>query len=160
MRKPLGVNCYQKDCNRIDSLIVSLSRIIYAQWVSVTAKWGLTPPQNKILRILREKDSQPITELGKTMSCTKSNLTGVIDSMVKRGLVRRVRNPKDRRILQINLTERSKRMLLSIPAWSEIYRYSLTSKLKEMEVSTLKTILEKLFSLYSKSPRRTRRKND
>jgi DNA-binding MarR family transcriptional regulator len=140
-------------------LIVHLSRIIYSQWTAVTADWDLTPPQNKILRILGEKNSQPITDLGNAMSCTKSNLTGVIDSMARRGLVRRVRNPQDRRILQINLTEKSKRILSSIPGWTEIYRDSLTHKLKEKEVSVLKAILSKLYTLYSKSQKRTRRKN-
>jgi len=140
-----------KDYQKIDSLIVYLSRIIYAQWSAVTADWKLTPPQNKILRILGRNNNLPINELSNALSCTMSNLTGVIDSMAKRGLVRRVRSRKDRRIIKISLTEKSRKLLSSIPSWSEIYRYSLTPKLRKGEKKTLKTLLEKLYSLYKQS---------
>jgi DNA-binding MarR family transcriptional regulator len=138
----------------VDSLIVFLSRIIYAQWTEVTAEWGLTPPMNKILRLLERRDQQPINELSEAMSCTKSNLTGVIDSMVERGLIRRVRSRLDRRVITITLTEKSRTLLRSIPPWSEIYRNSMTSRLSAREVRTLKTLLAKLHSLYRSSTER------
>lgn len=142
------MNMTNQDYHRIDSLIVFLSRILYAQWVEVTNSWGLTPPQNKILRILEKSGNQPISKLSDAIACAKSNLTGVIDSMVMRGLVRRIRSRKDRRIIQISLTEKSKKLLSSIPPWSEIYRHSLTTKLDESEAKTLIKILEKLISFY------------
>lgn len=147
-----------EDYQEIDSLIVYLSRIIYAQWTAVTAEWGLTPPQNKILRILEMKNSQPINELANTLVSTKSNLTGVIDSMVKRGLVRRVRSRKDRRIINIGLTEKSRKLLRSIPSWLEIYHYSRTPKLDRRERRILKALLEKLYSLYKQSPKKKEEK--
>jgi len=59
-----------KDFQKIDSLIVYLSRVIYAQWSAVTSEWGLTPPQNKILRILERSGNQPISELSNALACT------------------------------------------------------------------------------------------
>lgn len=140
----MSVENYQ----RIDSLIVYLSRIIYAQWTKITAEWDLTPPQNKILRILDRSGNRPINQLSNILICAKSNLTGVIDSMVKKGLVRRVRSRKDRRIIQISLTEDAKKNLSSLPPWSEIYRDSLTHELTKKEIKILRDLLEKLYSLY------------
>jgi DNA-binding MarR family transcriptional regulator len=107
------------------------------------------------LRILEKSDNQPINKLSNAIACTKGNLTGVIDSMVERGLVRRMRSRTDRRVIQIGLTEKAKEVLSSIPPWSEIYRHSLTTKLDEREAKTLNKTLEKLISFY----RNTNHKN-
>lgn len=47
----------------------------------------------------------PLKDLAKANNCTRATITGMIDGLEGKGLVRRIPNPEDRRIL---LTERTR----------------------------------------------------
>lgn len=65
---------------------------------------GLTPPQYHLLRTLWDDDLMPLKDLAEASNCTRATITGLIDSLEAKGLVRRVPNPEDRRSLLAELT--------------------------------------------------------
>lgn len=68
-------------------------------------KWDLTPSQFNILNLLRGS-TKGLTqiELSRELITHRSNVTGLVDRLVKRRLVQRQTNPNDRRVWRITLT--------------------------------------------------------
>jgi DNA-binding MarR family transcriptional regulator len=65
---------------------------------------------------LWEKDGLPTSSIGDKLQQVGGTLTGVLDRMEERGLIRRERDSKDRRIWRIWLTESGKKLESTIPA--------------------------------------------
>ncbi|MFA5033469.1 MAG: MarR family transcriptional regulator [bacterium] len=132
---------------RIDSLIMWLEKLIYKRWEEKTAKHNLTPPQNKILRLLQKEDNVPFYKLKEHLSCTKSNLTGIVEGMVKKGLVKRKVDPKIRRIVRVRLTDKGKGILKKLPSWNRIYGNSPATQLPVKDAKKLLSLLEKMYKI-------------
>jgi DNA-binding MarR family transcriptional regulator len=62
----------------------------------------LSPPQGIVLRFLDQP--RPMGELAAMMRCDNSNMTGIVDRLEERGLVRRASAEGDRRVKLIELT--------------------------------------------------------
>jgi DNA-binding MarR family transcriptional regulator len=71
----------------------------------VFARWGLTPEQYNVLRILRgaEPKGLPTLEIGRRMITRASNVTRIIDRLESKGLVDRKRETQDRRVVRIRI---------------------------------------------------------
>lgn len=59
--------------------------------------YGLTASQQGVLFVLSMKDGQPISAIAEALAMGKSSLTGLIDRMEEKSLVRRVPHPQDSR---------------------------------------------------------------
>ena len=66
--------------------------------LNVSAAGGL------VLGILRDRGALTPSELGERMVVTRATVTGVVDSLERRGFVRRSSNPADRRSLLVEIT--------------------------------------------------------
>ncbi len=71
---------------------------------------GLTPPQFDIVATLGNTPGMSFKELGEKTLITKGTLTGVVDRLEARGLVRRVASPTDRRSQVVQLTDSGQAM--------------------------------------------------
>ncbi|PYC74534.1 MarR family transcriptional regulator [Streptomyces tateyamensis] len=75
----------------------------YRHFAAMAADRGLTLMQGKTLSLLREP--RPMRTLAELLACDASNVTGIVDRLEARGLVRREVDPADRRIKNVLLTE-------------------------------------------------------
>ena len=107
----------------------------------------LTPPQFAILRMLWKQDLQPFKDLADTCGCTRSTVTGIIDSLEKKKLVRRVPNPSDRRSVLVKLTSRGKAQQKRAASLEEIYS-PCCGELSDAELQTLLGLLYKLYGTF------------
>ncbi len=64
--------------------------------------------QGKILYVLWKAEQMPIVELSRRTSLAKSTLTSMLDRMESRGLLERIPSEKDRRRINIRLTDRAR----------------------------------------------------
>lgn len=64
----------------------------------------LTPPQAQVIFTLGNTPGLSCREIGESTLITKGTLTGVIDRLVAKGLVERVRHARDRRSTLVRLT--------------------------------------------------------
>lgn len=65
---------------------------------------GLTAPQFDIIATLGNTQGMRFKELGEKTLCTKGTLTGIVDRLAEKGLVRRVASPTDGRSQIVQLT--------------------------------------------------------
>lgn len=66
--------------------------------LNVSAAGGL------VLGILRDRGQMSPSELGGRLIVTRATVTGLLDSLERRGFVRRIPNPGDRRSLLVEIT--------------------------------------------------------
>jgi DNA-binding MarR family transcriptional regulator len=104
----------------------------------------LTPPQYLILTLLVEKDKRPFKELAELLSCTRATITGIVDTMQKKGLVSRSPNPDDRRSLLVTLTGKGRLLLQNTPELGESYESCCFDVLPAKEARELSKLLRKL----------------
>src|SRR5256885_760898 len=64
----------------------------------VAAEFELSPMQAHVLRLLEPGQPLPMRKLARKLCCDASNVTGIVDRLEERGLVRRDAAPGDRRV--------------------------------------------------------------
>jgi MarR family 2-MHQ and catechol resistance regulon transcriptional repressor len=68
----------------------------------------LTPSQFDVIATLGDTDGLTCSELSANTLVTKGTLTGVLDRLAKKGLIRREAVPQDRRSVKIRLTDKGR----------------------------------------------------
>jgi DNA-binding MarR family transcriptional regulator len=105
---------------------------------------GLTGPQVTALKLLESTGQLSLSDLSARMSAKNSTVTGLVDRMVRDGLVERVRSQDDRRVILIGLTERGAKLSRQVPVTAmEIFVSALRS-LSARELRDLTDILKRL----------------
>ena len=69
---------------------------------------GLTAPQFDLIATLGNSGGMSFKELGNATLTTKGTLTGIVDRLEGRGIVRRVESDLDRRSTRVELTDAGK----------------------------------------------------
>jgi len=103
----------------------------------------LTPPQYFVLTLLWEKDGRPFKDLAAAVGCSRATMTGIVDTLERKGLVTREPNPHDRRSLLVKLTQRGRALAESTPTLDRIFRGCCVG-LEPDEVGQLSRLLKKL----------------
>jgi DNA-binding MarR family transcriptional regulator len=88
---------------RLTEALVRLAHLVQQVYAEVSREQDLTAQQTQLLCLLMN-GPVGMTELTRTLHLEKSSLTGLVDRAEKRGLVARIRDGRDRRACQIELT--------------------------------------------------------
>src|SRR5512134_2335199 len=79
----------------------------YQRWSeSLLVEKGLSPQRLRILGSIHERGPRIMSELKKELGVTATNVTALVDSLEKDGLVVRTRHPTDRRATVIELSSK------------------------------------------------------
>lgn len=79
-------------------------------WVALCAEFDLTPAQGHALRVIDPDRPVPMSTLAEALLCDASNVTGIVDKLESRGLIARQGADHDRRVKQLAVTERGRRI--------------------------------------------------
>ena len=74
------------------------------RFMALAQEMGLAPMQLHALRLVEPGDGVPMSSLAGMLFCDASNVTGLVDRLESRGLVRRRPSPADRRVKVLILT--------------------------------------------------------
>ncbi|MGK8522697.1 MarR family winged helix-turn-helix transcriptional regulator [Nocardia asteroides] len=94
----------------MELLSVSLG-VYYGDFTAAAASENLTASQGKALTVLR-RGPVAMRALAETLACDASNVTGIINRLEKRGLVRREVNESDRRVTNLVITPEGERVMI------------------------------------------------
>ncbi|ROO89000.1 DNA-binding MarR family transcriptional regulator [Actinocorallia herbida] len=83
--------------------LVRLSHMVQHVFADVSRAHGLTPQQTQLLCRLA-RGPVPMGTLAAALHLERSGLSGLVDRVERRGLLERVRDPRDRRIWHAALT--------------------------------------------------------
>ncbi|MFE7114350.1 MarR family winged helix-turn-helix transcriptional regulator [Streptomyces sp. NPDC057654] len=87
--------------------LVQLSFRVQAVVEQACAEHGALPGQARLLGVL-EGRSPAMTELAALLDVERASVTGLVDRAERRGLVRRVAVPGDRRAARVELTDKGR----------------------------------------------------
>ncbi|KHJ37962.1 HTH-type transcriptional regulator MhqR [Pedobacter glucosidilyticus] len=107
-------------------------------------KSNITPQQYNVLRILRGQLPNPATInlLKERMLDKMSDASRIVDRLVQKELVKRSINKKDRRAVDIIITDKGLKLLESIPMEAHVINI-LKNNLSEEEAKQLSDLLDK-----------------
>lgn len=107
---------------------------------------GLPIPQShaKVIFYLSHKGSAPVSVIAKDLLISKPNMSPIIDKLFEEGYVNRYEDPKDRRILRVEVTEKAKEIL---NFKKEIAIKSLINKLSQLENEDIDILSKNLESI-------------
>ncbi|WP_414752057.1 MarR family winged helix-turn-helix transcriptional regulator [Anabaena sp. CCY 9910] len=115
-----------------------LSQLLTRRFTEILEPFGLTPFHWLVLCCLWQEDGLPTSSIGDKLKQVGGTLTGVLDRMEERGLVRRERDLHDRRIWRIWLTHAGKDLEAVLPP--------LSAKLRDEAMQGISDADRELFS--------------
>ena len=131
----------------IVSSIRKLVRAVYLDSQKMSRQFGLTGPQSIVMRLLFNNGSMSSADLSRMMYVTPSNMTGIIDRLEKKDLVKRVRKQGDRRVTLIVLTDKGKLLSERLPDPIENKFINQLADLKNEQVQILAMAMRKILNL-------------
>ena len=120
----------------------------YQRWSeSLLVEKGLSPQRLRILASIHERGPRIMSELKEELGVTATNVTALVDSLEKDGLVVRKRHPTDRRATVIELSD--KVMTELSPRCTE-YKEQVAELFSDLSVSECKAFVKTLEKLWSR----------
>ena len=110
-------------------------------------EYQITAAQLNCLLALYENGPLPPSQIAKFMMVKSSTVTGVIDRLELKGLVTRIRNSPDRRIITIELTESGRRLAENAPPPIQRKIIDGMKRLSDLEKEQIVLALAKLTNM-------------
>jgi len=136
------------------AILVSLCRIIRAVELysrRLMDEHGLTGPQLATLREIARAGGLGGVELAEALQVSQPTITGIIDRLENRGLVVRSRNGRDRRTVQITVTEKGRQLADQAPPLLQERFCEELTKLQKWEQSMHLANLQRVAAMMNAS---------
>ena len=115
-------------------------------------QFGLTPPQFDIVATLGNTEGMSFKELGERTLITKGTLTGVIDRLELRGMVRRTQSKSDGRSTIVRLTKKGEDEFARIFPSHVAHLKGPFSALSDDELARFEALAERLRGAFASAP--------
>ncbi len=134
--------------NQLCFPIYALAKEIVNKYRPFLAELDLTYPQYLVMLILWESKEQTVSQLGEKLNLDSGTLTPLLKRLEQKNLIHRNRNPKDERVVQINLTnEGSSLQEKAVEIPSKMFK---SLAISEEEIKNLKLNINNLLNILQK----------
>jgi DNA-binding MarR family transcriptional regulator len=106
----------------------------------------ITPQQYNILRILRGSAPKPLStlQIRERMLDRMSDTSRIVDRLVAKDLVKKVVCSKDKRLVDVTISEKGQQLLSKLDAEANQMDKAIMSNITESEAETISRLLDKL----------------
>jgi DNA-binding MarR family transcriptional regulator len=108
------------------------------------AELDLTPPQTGLLRVIARRPGESQQTLAAELGTPPTRLVALVDGLEQRGLIERRRNPQDRRLYAVFLSDAGKKLMRSLAEVAMAHEDDVTSALSAEERATLFDLLSRV----------------
>jgi DNA-binding MarR family transcriptional regulator len=98
---------------------------------------GVSMSNLHVMSMLERHGPMTMSRIAEALDVSLSNATGLVDRMVERGLVDRVRDDEDRRMVHVALTDRARSALSEIEVFQEDALTRILDELDELQLDRL-----------------------
>jgi len=111
-----------------------------------TAPYGITKAGFSVLMILSRSQSKACkqNEISQLMLVSRANITGLVDSLVRQGLVERTNDPQDRRVNMVKILSKGEKLLGDLLPGYYKYVQDMCSVFTTAEKKTFNDLLTRL----------------
>lgn len=134
----------------IKSIVLAVrrtSRALYLDSRRMVKTIGLSNPQCMVINTINTNGPCSLSELSRYLNVSAANMTGLIDRLEKKGIVRRNRKEGDRRITIVELTENGKALGQSIPDSIEEKLIHGLDDASDYELKTIRDAIQRVVDL-------------
>lgn len=96
------------------------------------------------LKFLEQKGSQMVTALSDEFAVSVSHITAVMNALVSKGYVNRMRSEQDRRVVELTITDEGKRLIDEMDSAKEEHLLQAFEPLSTEEMEQLLGIYQKM----------------
>ena len=122
-------------------------RMAVSKMSGSTVTKEVTIPQMAILALLKDGGSCKMSDIAKLLHVTTSASTGIVDRMVRVGLLKRLPDKKDRRIIKIEMTQKGTKLIDDIHKNRQKMIMDLFSRLTSAERDRYLKTVKKLYRI-------------
>ena len=116
----------------------------------LATKAQITSPQLVCLLALAEKGAMTATTISREVFLSPSTIVGILDRLEERGLVKRERDSKDRRVVTVTVTDAGRRLTETAPSPLQDTLAAALRALPQAEQFEVAESLERVVSLMEK----------
>ena len=138
------------DINEVPAFSTSLPMQLYKaldaimpEYRNLFYKYDLTEQQWRILRVLWTENNITVAQLSKITLLPAPSLVGILDRLVKKNLLIRNRSDKDRRQVQISLTNKGQELQQLVAPSVLAIHSRLKARVSNEEWQSLERLLKK-----------------
>jgi len=131
----------------VNFLLTKAQQSVFQYFKTVLAEYDVTPVQYGILKCLWTENAQTPRQIAASLCLDSSTITGILDRMENKGLLKRTPDPNDRRALRVILTEQGYELQQPIEKIIEEGNEYIMSLFSKKEQEELKNHLEKIGAL-------------
>jgi len=136
----------QDSTEKIGLLLQKIIKTLHTQGKKALMEEKLTFPQYYALSLLDKNKQYKMSTLKRELSITGAGATGIADQLIKKGLAKRERSNEDRRIVNIRITDKGKKLLESVLCRRKDFLASILKKVSTEKRGLLMKALE-IFAL-------------
>jgi MarR family transcriptional regulator, organic hydroperoxide resistance regulator len=134
----------------IERLLRDVSKEVRRKGREILVDFSITPPQFEALLLLQEFGDLTIGELSQKMYLAYSTTTDLVDRMERNGLVERVRDQNDRRVVRLHMCEKGKELIDKVLFTRRNYIMKALSSVDTETLTSLKVSLQSLHDMIIK----------
>lgn len=131
-------------------ILQSLRRVIRAVDLhsrKLAMQYNITGPQLACLTAMAEQGAMTASTLARSVYLSPSTIVGILDRLEQKGLAERKRSERDRRVVQVSLTEAGLALVDKNPSSLQENLASALQELPELEQVSITMALERIVDL-------------
>lgn len=131
----------------VNYLLTTAQHSVFLKMTEKLSVFDLTPVQYAVLYCLWENNKKSPKEIAERLKLENSTISGILERMEKKGLIKRMISKEDRRFIQIMLTEKGAALEEDVLATVDEVNEEVMSVFSKEECENLKTQLRVLAGL-------------
>lgn len=131
----------------VNYLLTTAQHSVFLKMTEKLSVFDLTPVQYAVLYCLWENNKKSPKEIAERLKLENSTISGILERMEKKGLIKRMISKEDRRFIQIMLTEKGAALEEDVLAAVDKVNEEVMSVFSKEECENLKTQLRVLAGL-------------
>jgi DNA-binding MarR family transcriptional regulator len=125
-------------------LLARASHTISAEFHASLRRAGLTVPVWRVLASLSGAEPQTVTGLADACLLQQPTMTKLLDRMVRDGLVRRLPDPRDRRVVRIELTPKGQELVKEPLEAAKRHEAQVIQRFPQLDAEAFKGLLREM----------------
>ncbi len=130
----------------LEEVLLSFQRFMEEFLLSEAKEYGHPLNHLEVLDLVFKKKEVPMKEIAKWLNITPPSASSIVDGLVKKKLVKRKIDKKDRRITIVSLDERASKMFTSFEQKRNLIFEKMFNSLEEEDKNNLARILIKIIN--------------
>ncbi|MCS6890147.1 MAG: MarR family transcriptional regulator [Rhodovarius sp.] len=134
-------------------LLARASHVVSAEFHAVLRRAGVPVPVWRVLAALSGSQGETVSGLADACLLQQPTMTKLLDRMVRDGLVKRLPDPRDRRVVRIQMTPRGEALVADLLVAAKKHEAELLARHPEIDALKLKPLLRALIARYRRGRR-------